>query len=98
MPDSSLRYINIHIMSNALHYGQALFEGVKAFHCADGKVRIFRDDRNEKRMNEGAERLVMQPVHSKKKSKSDFSDDSIPIVSSSDSGLELLVYTRIFST
>ena len=33
--------LNIHALSNALHYGQAIFEGLKAFHCKDGMVRVF---------------------------------------------------------
>ena len=33
--------ISIHGLSNVLHYGQALFEGLKAFHCKDGKVRMW---------------------------------------------------------
>ena len=30
--------VSIHIGSAVLHYGQALFEGLKAFECADGQV------------------------------------------------------------
>ncbi len=43
-----------------LHYGQALFEGMKAFHGIDGKVRLFRPEMNWKRLQAGAERLCMQ--------------------------------------
>lgn len=43
-----------------LHYGQALFEGMKAFRGADGKTRLFRPDMNWKRMTDGAVRLCMQ--------------------------------------
>lgn len=43
-----------------LHYGQALFEGLKAFRQRDGSVSIFRPEFNWKRMVQGAERLVMQ--------------------------------------
>ena len=38
----SEEYVKIHIGATALHYGQACFEGLKAFHCLDGSVRIFR--------------------------------------------------------
>lgn len=31
--------VTIHGLSNVLHYGQGLFEGLKAFHCKDGKAR-----------------------------------------------------------
>ena len=35
-------YIKIHIGATALHYGQACFEGLKAFQTKDKKVKIFR--------------------------------------------------------
>lgn len=43
----------------ALHYGQALFEGMKAFRGEDGKVRLFRPREHLRRMAFGAERLCM---------------------------------------
>ena len=39
-------YIPIHIGATALHYGQACFEGLKAFSCKDGSIQIFRPDEN----------------------------------------------------
>eukprot|EP00397_Hematodinium_sp_SG-2012_P045700 GEMP01051423.1.p1 GENE.GEMP01051423.1~~GEMP01051423.1.p1 ORF type:complete len:317 (+),score=58.57 GEMP01051423.1:121-1071(+) len=54
--------LNMHACANVLHYGQALFEGVKGYHCADGKFRIFRDDENNKRMNSGCRRLMLPEV------------------------------------
>lgn len=42
-----------------LHYGQALFEGLKAFHGHDGKVRVFRLDAHLARMQGGTNRLAM---------------------------------------
>ena len=45
-----------------LHYGQAMFEGLKAFRSANGKVQLFRVDRHCRRMAEGAGRLCMPPV------------------------------------
>src|SRR6266568_6942265 len=44
-----------------LHYGQAMFEGMKAFRTADGRVCLFRVDRHVKRMHGGAPRLCMPP-------------------------------------
>jgi len=41
------------------HYGQAMFEGFKAFRTADGRVLLFRPDRHCHRMSEGAKRLCM---------------------------------------
>jgi branched-chain amino acid aminotransferase len=52
-------HISLHIAANALHYGQAIFEGLKAFRDKDGKVSIFRPARNAERMRLSAERLVM---------------------------------------
>src|SRR5262249_53864104 len=42
-----------------LHYGQAMFEGLKAFRTRDGRVQLFRVDRNVQRMHDGAPRLPM---------------------------------------
>ncbi|MBN1300872.1 MAG: branched-chain amino acid aminotransferase [Melioribacteraceae bacterium] len=42
-----------------LHYGQAIFEGLKAFKQADGKIAMFRPDKNIERMNNSARRLCM---------------------------------------
>lgn len=46
--------------ASVLHYGQALFEGMKAFRGVDGKIRLFRADMNWKRLQTGAERLCMK--------------------------------------
>ncbi len=50
----------MHIAANCLHYGQAIFEGLKAFRTRDGRVVMFRPDRNAERMRLSAERLCMQ--------------------------------------
>lgn len=55
-------HLNIHALSNVLHYGQAIFEGLKAFHCEDGKVRVFNSAANQKRLHNGCERLHMPTV------------------------------------
>ncbi|MDB5155980.1 MAG: branched chain amino acid aminotransferase [Mucilaginibacter sp.] len=44
---------------SALHYGQSFFEGIKAYKHGDGKVTIFRPDKNALRFNKSAERLCM---------------------------------------
>ena len=46
--------------ASVLHYGQALFEGMKAFRGVDGKIRLFRPEMNWKRLQEGAARLCMK--------------------------------------
>ena len=45
-----------------LHYGQAVFEGLKAFKGQDGKVRVFRPDMNARRLRESCERLCIPPL------------------------------------
>jgi branched-chain amino acid aminotransferase len=44
---------------SALHYGQAFFEGMKAYKHADEQVSIFRPDKNAARFNKSAARLCM---------------------------------------
>jgi len=44
--------------TSALHYGQAIFEGMKAF-SASGEVWLFRPKENWKRLNTSAKRMVM---------------------------------------
>jgi branched-chain amino acid aminotransferase len=46
----------------ALHYGQAIFEGIKAYRHADGNAYIFRPFDNFKRFNISAERMQMPVV------------------------------------
>lgn len=46
----------------ALHYGQSIFEGVKAYKNGEGEARIFRPEDNFKRFNISAERMVMPAV------------------------------------
>ena len=46
----------------ALHYGQAIFEGVKAYKDSDGRAFIFRPEENFKRFNISAERMEMPQI------------------------------------
>lgn len=48
--------------SSALHYGQAIFEGMKAEIDANGNPVMFRPEKNIERFNISAERLSMPPV------------------------------------
>lgn len=43
----------------ALHYGQAIFEGMKAFKMKDGSISIFRVQRHHQRMLKSLERMCM---------------------------------------
>lgn len=45
-----------------LHYGQEIFEGLKAYRTADGSIQLFRPDENYKRMNVSAERMVIPKI------------------------------------
>lgn len=33
---------NIHILTHTLHYGLGVFEGIRCYHCADGRSAVFR--------------------------------------------------------
>ena len=48
--------------TSALHYGQSIFEGIKAYKDADGHAAIFRPIDNFKRFNISAERMNMPVV------------------------------------
>jgi len=45
-----------------IHYGQSLFEGIKAYRRADGTVNIFRPIDNWKRFNVSARRMAMAEI------------------------------------
>lgn len=47
---------------SALHYGQAIFEGLKAYRLADGKVSVFRAEKNFERFNKSATRMAMPSI------------------------------------
>ncbi|TNE26955.1 MAG: branched-chain amino acid aminotransferase [Bacteroidetes bacterium] len=47
---------------HALHYGQAAFEGMKAYRNQSGEVQLFRPEKNWERLNRSAERLYMPEV------------------------------------
>ena len=53
----------------ALHYGQAIFEGIKAYKDAEGNAYIFRVQDNYERFNISADRMqhVVCEVSSKRK-------------------------------
>ncbi len=45
-----------------LHYAQEIFEGLKAYKWADGRVALFRPEMNARRFNQSADRLCMPSV------------------------------------
>ncbi len=54
--------VELHMAATCLHYGQEIFEGLKAFRGRDGKVRIFRLEENARRMQDSARGLLMEPI------------------------------------
>lgn len=59
---SSSDTINIHMAATALHYGQEIFEGLKAFRGKDGKIRVFRLEENAKRIADSAKGIRMAQI------------------------------------
>lgn len=55
-------YINMHMAATCLHYGQEAFEGLKAYRCPDGKVRVFRMDENAARLQSTCRGILMPEV------------------------------------
>lgn len=45
-----------------LHYGQSVFEGMKAYKNEEGEILLFRADANQKRLNESAKRMCIPEV------------------------------------
>ena len=59
---SESEQLNIHMAATCLHYGQEIFEGMKAFRGKDGKIRVFRMDENAKRIQRSANGIMMAPI------------------------------------
>lgn len=45
-----------------LHYGQTVFEGMKAYRAKDGRVLLFRPEKNMARLNKSNERLCIPKI------------------------------------
>ncbi|HEX8618124.1 MAG TPA: branched-chain amino acid aminotransferase [Thermoanaerobaculia bacterium] len=58
----ALHTLNLHPATNVFHYAQAIFEGLKAYRQADGKVSLFRPEMNAARFNDSAARMGMPAV------------------------------------
>lgn len=54
-----LQPIPTHPAAMALHYGQAIFEGMKAYLDSNGVPMLFRPEKNAQRINESADRMGM---------------------------------------
>ncbi|WGK63758.1 branched-chain amino acid aminotransferase [Croceiramulus getboli] len=54
--------ITLEPSAKVFHYGQAIFEGMKAYKDEDGRVWLFRPDQNFIRINKSAERLAIPEI------------------------------------
>jgi branched-chain amino acid aminotransferase len=52
--------------ATCLHYGQEAFEGLKAYRCPDGKVRVFRADENAARLQSTCRGILMPELPTEK--------------------------------
>ncbi len=52
----------MHPANSGIHYGQSVFEGMKAYKSREGKVMLFRPDMNLKRLNQSAARMAMPTI------------------------------------
>lgn len=57
-----LHNISLHPAAIVFHYGQSIFEGMKAYRWASGKCALFRPMENARRFARSAERMAMPPV------------------------------------
>lgn len=54
--------LSLHPATSAIHYGQSIFEGMKANRSTNGDILIFRPDMNAQRFRESCERMCMPIV------------------------------------
>ncbi len=57
--------LSLHPASTVLHYGAEIFEGLKAYRRADGRVQLFRPIENIRRMNNSADRMCLPKIDEK---------------------------------
>jgi branched-chain amino acid aminotransferase len=54
--------LQLHPAVSVIHYGQSIFEGLKAFKTVNGEVVIFRPEDHIQRLNNSAKRICMPEV------------------------------------
>jgi branched-chain amino acid aminotransferase len=54
--------LSLHPATSAIHYGQSIFEGLKANRMVNGEVSIFRPEMNAQRFRESCERMCMPEI------------------------------------
>ena len=57
--------ISLDPAASVFHYGQAMFDGFKAFRGKDGVIRVFRPDMHCARIRDGAKRMCLPSVDAK---------------------------------
>ena len=58
--------LELHPATSAIHYGQSIFEGMKASKSENGEIMIFRPELNAKRFAESCERMCMPIIDEQK--------------------------------
>ena len=59
---TALNSLQMHPATSVLHYGQTIFEGLKAYYTPNGEFQLFRPEENFIRLNNSAKRLCMPEV------------------------------------
>lgn len=54
--------LNLDPAAMVLHYGQGIFEGLKAYRSINGTIQLFRADKNFERFNKSARRMCMPEI------------------------------------
>lgn len=57
--------ISLDPAATIFHYGQEVFEGLKAYRTEDGRILLFRPDKNMERMNQSCARLNIPEIDEK---------------------------------
>ncbi len=57
-----LHNLSLHPATLVFHYGQAIFEGMKAFRRNDGQIGLFRPEDNAQRFIDSAKRLLLPTI------------------------------------
>ncbi|OIO00546.1 MAG: branched chain amino acid aminotransferase [Desulfovibrionaceae bacterium CG1_02_65_16] len=51
---------NVHVLTHTLHYGCGVFEGIRAYHCTDGRSAVYRLREHMQRLIDSAHILGMK--------------------------------------
>src|SRR5689334_533110 len=60
-----LNDFRLHPAATVFHYGQSIFEGLKAYRCEDGSVNLFRPYENGARLKRSSVRMAIPPISEK---------------------------------